>query len=142
MTATRQDTPSPSAARPPRILLVEDIALVRTVYALVLRRAGYEVAEASNGLEALRVLEDHMPDPDLLVTDFQMPGMDGVELALKVRELRPGLPVLLVSGSPEYIESAEQLLPFATRLPKPASAHDLAATVAQVLGSGQSQPSA
>lgn len=116
-----------------RILLVDDIAMVRKLYGTILRREGYEVAEAGDGTEALQLLAGGMPDPDLLLTDYQMPGFDGAQLALRMRQQRPGLPVLLISGSPEHIVRAEHVLPFATCLLKPTDPDELAVSVAQIL---------
>ncbi|WP_310734634.1 response regulator [Azohydromonas caseinilytica] len=69
------------------------------VLALILREEGYEVAVAGDGRQALERVEDAAPD--LLLTDYMMPGMNGVELARALRQLpRHGqLPVLLMSGA-------------------------------------------
>lgn len=83
-----------------RILLVDDEFSGTEVLALILRDEGYEVTAAGDGRRALALL--HQARPDLLVTDFMMPGMNGVELARAVRS-EPAyahLPVLLISGAP------------------------------------------
>jgi PAS domain S-box-containing protein len=80
------------------ILLVEDEPAVRTVASEVLRGLGYAVLEASDANAALRLAEAHAAPIALLVTDVVMPGMDGRELADRLRANRPGLKVLLVSG--------------------------------------------
>jgi two-component system, cell cycle sensor histidine kinase and response regulator CckA len=80
------------------ILLVEDDKAVRTMAAAVLRRAGYSVIEATNGVEGVRVCEDAKVTFDLVITDMVMPGMSGRALAARVREVRPTVPVLLMSG--------------------------------------------
>ncbi len=77
------------------ILLVEDEPAVRAIAGRILRRAGYDVLEASNGAEACQVAGAH-ESIDLLITDVVMPGMNGRELATRLG--RPGLAVLFTSG--------------------------------------------
>ena len=84
---------------PSTLLVVDDEPTARAYAANVLRRAGYDVLEAASGEEALRIAADPPARIDLLVTDFHMPGMNGDELALRLLETRPSLPVLIVSGS-------------------------------------------
>lgn len=115
------------------ILLVEDSVLIRKLYSEVLRKAGYHVAEACDGFDALRVLGEAERNPDLLLTDFQMPGMDGVQLALQVRQECPGIAVLLASASPDHLKYAKNLLPFATCLHKTSSPAELLTSVARLL---------
>jgi len=80
------------------ILIVDDDMAVRSFSRLVLERAGYDVIEAGNGLDALRRWEEHGSRIGLVVTDLIMPGMAGLELAACLRQLRPGLGVVFVSG--------------------------------------------
>ena len=84
------------------ILMVEDDEFVRRYAEGQLRRLGYTVLVAENGLQALRLLRVH-DSIDLLFTDVVMPGMGGRELAEQARKLRPGLRVLYTSG---YTENA------------------------------------
>ena len=60
--------------------------------------AGYEVLEAGDGAEALRIGSQHVDRIAGLVTDVDMPEMNGIELARRLTEVRPGLPVLFISG--------------------------------------------
>ncbi|UGB39207.1 PAS domain-containing protein [Frateuria soli] len=78
-------------------LLVDDDSAVRDVTAMRLRRLGFEVLEAGSGGAALDLL-DRMEQVDLLIADFAMPGMNGVEVAQQARARRPELPVLFVTG--------------------------------------------
>ena len=78
------------------ILVIEDDVAFRRVVATVLRRAGHEVDEAGNGRDALELCE--RVRPDAVVTDINMPEMDGVEVIVALRQLRPGLPVVAMSG--------------------------------------------
>ena len=79
----------------PRILLVDDDPVVRELLAEELSALGYGVAQAGHAAAALRLL---VPAPDVLVTDFSMPGMDGLELIGEVHRRLPGLPAILVTG--------------------------------------------
>ncbi|MEA2724032.1 MAG: two-component system, cell cycle sensor histidine kinase and response regulator CckA [Gemmatimonadales bacterium] len=79
------------------ILLVEDEPSVRAIAARSLQRVGFRVVAASGGGDALELMEGHA-QPDLVLTDLMMPGMGGVELARRLRERWPELPVLFMSG--------------------------------------------
>ncbi|MCO4747184.1 MAG: response regulator [Proteobacteria bacterium] len=81
-----------------RVLVVEDQVDVRVLVCEVLRGSGYEVIEAHDGLHALERVEGKLPSIDLVVTDVSMPGLNGKELADRLRSLRPDLPVLFMSG--------------------------------------------
>jgi two-component system cell cycle sensor histidine kinase/response regulator CckA len=83
------------------ILLVEDEDAVRSFSARALRNKGYVVWEASSGEAALELFQGSAADIDLLVTDVIMPSMDGPSLARKVREVRPDLRVIFISGYTE-----------------------------------------
>lgn len=84
-----------------RILLVDDELSSTEVLALVLAGEGCHVTVAADGRQALARLEEAAPD--LLVTDFMMPGIDGAELLKAVRAMPryERLPVLMISGAPE-----------------------------------------
>ena len=79
------------------ILLVEDEPAVKGLFAQALRREGYTVHEARNGVEALEV-EKTIPHIDVLVTDVVMPYMKGPELARHLRAKQEDLKVIFVSG--------------------------------------------
>jgi CheY-like chemotaxis protein len=93
-------SPEPKLApQPAKVLLVEDEPLVRMLLADELRQAGLTVVEASGASEALTFLA--VDSVDLVVTDIQMPGgMDGIELAERVRQTHPSVPIVLTSGNP------------------------------------------
>ncbi|MGB1026048.1 MAG: response regulator [Rhodospirillaceae bacterium] len=116
------------------ILLVEDEDAVRVFGARALRNKGYEVAEARSGEGALEVLDGGLAI-DLLITDMVMPGMDGAALATRIRTLKPGLPIILISGySEDVIQGDVVNQPGTHFLPKPFSLKQLAAKVRDVLG--------
>lgn len=95
--------PPPTAADPrgARVLLVEDDRSVRVVLRRALERGGVAVTEAADALAALPFIEAPDVPIDVLVTDVMMPGMDGPELVARARAVRPGLPVVLMSGYAE-----------------------------------------
>ena len=89
------------------ILLAEDEEMVRELAIEIFQGAGYTVLDAPNGAAALAICDRHEGCIDLLVTDLVMPGMNGIELARRVCDSRPGIPVLFMSG---YAEDAKQRL--------------------------------
>jgi two-component system cell cycle sensor histidine kinase/response regulator CckA len=90
-----------------RILVVDDEAGVRSVARRCLRRGGYEVIEARDGLEALDVFEEH-ENIDLVLLDLTMPRLDGMKTLSRLRARQPDLRVVLSSGFSEH-EVTEQL---------------------------------
>lgn len=96
-----QDEPEIAAAlgRSCRILLVDDDPDLRVVFAAALEASGHVVTSAADGPTALALLDDAAPD--VLLLDFAMPGMNGVEVASEIRRRRPGLPIVFASGFPD-----------------------------------------
>jgi signal transduction histidine kinase/ActR/RegA family two-component response regulator len=93
------------------ILVAEDEELVRSLLVLSLERAGYRVIATASGEEALvRLEEEDISEIDLLVTDIVMPGINGGELARRVRQLDSKIPVLYVSGHPQDRGPSERSL--------------------------------
>lgn len=84
-----------------RILLVDDEMSSAEVLALVLASEGYEVTVAADGHQAMSRLME--ADPDVLITDFMMPGMHGADLVHAVRKIErfKDLPIMMMSGAPE-----------------------------------------
>lgn len=102
VTSANEDEPTPLLGNE-TILLVEDDELVRLQGKAILEGLGYQVVVAANGLEALRIAQQGTTF-DLLFSDVMMPGgINGAQLAEKIQQLRPGMPVLLCSG---YTESS------------------------------------
>ena len=87
---------SPAAA-PRKVLVVEDVALIRMATVDMVEQLGFAVAEAGDGSEALAILQKDS-GIDTLLTDLGMPGMTGQELVVEARKLRPGLKVIVASG--------------------------------------------
>ena len=94
-------SPSPNPAQKPvspTVLLVEDDAAVRAVAERMLRRGGYTILSAEHAEHGLDLARAHEGEIDLLVTDVVMPGLSGPELARRLRDLRPGISTLFISG--------------------------------------------
>ncbi|VVO10548.1 Sensor kinase CckA [Pseudomonas fluorescens] len=86
------------------ILVVEDDAIVRMLIVDVLEELEFTVLEADGSEQALEILVDTAKHIDLMMTDVGLPGMDGRELALEARKMRPELPILFASGYAESID--------------------------------------
>lgn len=127
------------------VLLVEDDADVRMIAVTALTRAGYAVLPASDGQEALALLEQH-PEIDMLFTDVLLPGgMTGRDIAVVARQRRPELPVLFASGyTRETLSEQGRLLPEVDLLQKPYTARILVDRIARAIeqqtGTGQQTP--
>jgi signal transduction histidine kinase/CheY-like chemotaxis protein len=118
-----------AAPRSATILLVDDEDIVRSATAEMLTDTGYDVVPANSGAEALRLLREGLRI-DVLVTDYLMPGMNGVQLAHQVRTLAPHAATLLISGYSTIAEGPGSEL---ARLAKPFRQADLSRAVAQLL---------
>ncbi len=85
----------------PRILVVDDTKAIRDILSKILSFMGYEVVVASSGNEGLnRFLKSSF---ELVLTDFNMPGIDGCTLALRIKDKSPNTPVVLITGSEEEV---------------------------------------
>jgi PAS domain S-box-containing protein len=116
------------------VLLVDDEDLVRMSTADMLLDLGYEVIEARSAEEAITKVQEGL-HPDLLVTDHLMPGMNGVELAHRMRMRFPKLRLLIVSG---YAE-AEGIAPDLPRLAKPFRTSELAESLSAMRSDGSQE---
>ncbi|MFN4016110.1 MAG: PAS domain S-box protein [Reyranella sp.] len=127
-----------------RILVVEDEASVRVLVVSQLEKLGYRVTEAGNGSEALAMLRRDPDAIDLLLTDVVMPGpVSGDILADEATRLRPGLPVVLMSGYPEgTIAATGQSPPGQILLSKPFRKAELARVVRTALMEARAQVAA
>jgi CheY-like chemotaxis protein len=117
---------------PANILLVDDNDDVREVTALLLRDSGYHVIAASSGSAALEVLGGDSAI-DLLIVDFAMPGMSGVELLERARTKRPEIKAVFITG---YVDHAKLGAKFANEVVvrKPFTMDQLALAARKVLG--------
>jgi two-component system cell cycle response regulator CpdR len=92
-----------------RILIAEDEGSLRTLVARALALDGHDIVTASNGAEALDVLEREGGRFELLLTDIRMPVMDGIALALAAAREHPDLGILLMTGYADQRERADGL---------------------------------
>jgi len=105
------------------ILVVDDDELVRRVVTELLEDCDFSVIEARSGSEALALVR-YKPDLDLVISDVNMPEMDGLQLIGELRAIRPSLPIILMSGRPYHDRS----YPF---LAKPFTQQSLLACIAR-----------
>jgi signal transduction histidine kinase/CheY-like chemotaxis protein len=102
--------PGPAAGGRETILLVEDESQIRELAARALRSLGYTVITATNGEEAVGVARARLDDIDLLVTDMVLPLRGGREVAARLRDKRPGLRVLYMSGYTQGVLPEKDLI--------------------------------
>ncbi|MEW5984648.1 MAG: PAS domain S-box protein [Acidobacteriota bacterium] len=118
------------ASRGETVLLVEDEEPILRLGQTILARLGYTLLSASTPQEAIRLAHAHTGDIHLLITDVIMPGMNGRDLAERVRALRPGVKVLFMSGyTADVIARHGVLDPGVSYLQKPFRLRDMAAKV-------------
>jgi PAS domain S-box-containing protein len=119
-----REAPRPARASPAHVtstvLVVEDDEAVRRLVKRVLRERGYQVLEACDGIEAMRLCESHPASIDVVLTDVVMPGMTGGDVSRAIARVRPAAKVLYMSGHAEDVVARQVLTaaraPF---LPKP-----------------------
>jgi CheY-like chemotaxis protein len=114
-----------------KLLCVDDDPGIREFYGTLFGSHNYEVISAANGREALSILRSHPCPIDAVISDYDMPGMTGPELAAQVKLLRPELPVLIVSGSQPVLEEAPHFVDAA--MAKGAPIHEILGRVRLLL---------
>jgi len=133
-TPLRRSSPGIAARGRETLLLVEDEQLILRMAGRVLSELGYTVLTASNGLEALEIVQHHAGPIELLITDVVMPKMSGQELAARLVALRPKTRVLFSSGYTADVIAPDGVLGEDINfLPKPYSPSTLATAVRDVL---------
>jgi len=115
------------------VLFVEDEEAVLNAISELLRAHDYTVLEARNVLQALETCETYPHPINLLLTDVIMPGMNGVDLAKRVRALRPDIKVLFTSGYGHLALQRRGLSSDTVHLPKPFTEEELLLRVRQAL---------
>lgn len=98
----------PSTQPKATLLWIDDFQVGLEMYRAMFERLGYRVLTACSGEKGLRVAASH--HIDVVVTDYEMPGMNGESVALAMRTLKPGVPVILFSGSTNVSDRALQLV--------------------------------
>jgi CheY-like chemotaxis protein len=119
------------ASPPPKILVVDDDPDVRNFLSESLAILGFHGVIVENGASALTEL-DHI-NPDAMILDFAMPGMNGAEVARKAREHRPGLPIIFASGYSETAAVKAVLGEHSRLLQKPFKVHELQSALHELL---------
>jgi DNA-binding response OmpR family regulator len=113
------------------ILLVEDFPGLGSVAAKALRREGYEVVVTESGESALEALARES-QPDIVITDVQLPGMSGLELVERIRRTIPEMRVVVVSGSLDHGPAITRLGSRTVFLAKPYQIHELVGKVQEL----------
>lgn len=140
--SVEQAVPAPLPIAPPGmsmvrgegvILLAEDDESVRRLVIAELKRRGFTVLAAEDGLAALELLRKHLDRVDLLVTDVVMPRMNGADLAKAAEKLRPGLKILFISGHPERAGQGLDPGSVTNLLMKPFTADVLASKIKNII---------
>ena len=120
----------------PRVLIADDEASMRALVARAIAMDGHETVTAQDGAEALEILTREGGAFDLLLTDIQMPIMDGIALALSAARDFPALTILLMTGFADQRERASNLNAIAHDvITKPFSVADIRTAVADALAS-------
>ncbi|HEX2219108.1 MAG TPA: PAS domain-containing protein [Gemmatimonadales bacterium] len=142
-TGTRPPAQAVSRASPAvaeTILIVEDELMVRQLVVRLLERLGYRCLQAADGVEGLRTLEAHQGEVGAVVCDLVMPHMNGREMAERLAILRPGLPVLFMSGyTDDEMIRRNLLAPDAPFIQKPFDVDAFGEKMRALLAAGTSQ---
>jgi CheY-like chemotaxis protein len=124
----------------PRILIADDEDSMRALVARAIAMDGHETVTAQDGAEALDILTREEGGFDLLLTDIQMPVMDGIALALSAARDFPKLTILLMTGFADQRERASNLSAIAHDvITKPFSVADIRTAVADALAAGKTE---
>jgi DNA-binding NtrC family response regulator len=117
-----------------KILIIDDDKWIRTMLKEIIHKEGYAVIEADNGEHGLEMVrKEH---PDLVITDYQMPGIDGLEVLAQIRKLNIILPVILLTGFGDVVLTIKSIqLGAFDYLEKPISAALLKSTILLALNS-------
>ena len=93
-----------------KILVVEDETAIREFIVINLKRSGYTVTEAGNGLEAIQAYESANGDFDVVLLDIMMPEMDGIEVCKRLREKSTSLGIIMLTAKTEEMDKVTGLL--------------------------------
>jgi len=91
------------------VLCVDDDYAIRDLYQSALATYGHSVLAAGNGHQALQIFQNKHHDIDAAILDYDMPGMNGFELAVRLKSYAPHLPILMISG---YYPDLDDMTPF------------------------------
>lgn len=124
-----------------RILLIDDDALLLDAVTQMLELDGHQVRTAGDGSQGLKTFRQGQ-DVDLVITDMLMPTLDGAQVIIEIRKMRPDMPVVAISGgrralSPQFNLGTAELVGAAQLLPKPFGRPALKAAVDNALRGGR-----
>ncbi len=136
-------SPAPAhirAAKSCHILLVDDAPDVLNIHAALLQKIGHRITTAQNGKDALQKIEQETGTFDMIITDYRMPEMDGLELIIELRHRGINLPIMMITayGEDERLQQVYQH--HVTVLRKPVNLRELNAQITQALRPDQSTP--
>ncbi len=116
------------------VLFVDDEPMLVDIGKMMLEKLGYKVVATNSPLTGLKTIEEKPDRFDLIITDMTMPDMHGTQLALKIKEINPDIPIILATGFTNIIQ-AQKANPSGIDavLPKPITMNSLAQTVHQLL---------
>jgi CheY-like chemotaxis protein len=127
---------APVAGGAETLLIAEDEEIVKTYLKKTLEKAGYRVLVAAVGFEAVARFREH-DDISLVLSDVVMPGKNGKELLAEIKEINPGIKVILISGySVDFIQKRDTIEECVEFITKPFSRNDLLMKVREVLDKG------
>lgn len=117
-----------------RILLIDDDIRVLKIQMIQLERLGYKVAALTSSVKALKQIAATPYEFDLIITDMAMPELSGTQLIQQVKEIRPGIPIIVCSGYADQIDIEKcRVLGIQDYIIKPAKTRELAETIRRVL---------
>ena len=118
-----------------RILFIDDEEMLLAMGRSMLEALGYRVTAKANSIDALAIFEDHPEDFDLIVTDQTMPGMTGVDMARRMLQIRPDVPIILCTGYSKLIsEDSAKAMGIKGFAMKPLAKKDIVELTIKVMG--------
>ncbi len=138
LTAVEPETAEPSGASDPltrgaRALVIDDEEMIRKTFGRMLERIGLEVSLEADGTAGLAALADD-PSIDVVLLDLSMPGMSGEQVLAEIRQMRPNLPVIVMSG---YVQNEDMLDTLTVMLSKPARLAQIEGAIRRALSLAQ-----
>jgi DNA-binding NtrC family response regulator len=121
--------------RSPVILVVDDELAIRELMKARLEIEGFEVITAANGLDGLEAYKEHRNHVDLVVTDIDMPAMNGSDMIQHIFQMTPAMKVIVASGNTRSHSAAEMSAVNGSLLQKPYTARELTEAVYLLLSS-------